>query len=62
MISDKNGCLLQKIMIKVAVIGGSILSGVKKNLVRENFRNIDKPQVQMDIVCNDDSNLCSCLM
>lgn len=49
-------------MIKVAIVGGPILSGVKKNLIREYFRNIDKPQVQMDIVCNDDSNLCSCLM
>lgn len=49
-------------MIKVAIIGGPILSGIKKNLIREYFRNIDKPQVQMDIVCNDDSYLCFCLM
>ena len=43
-------------MIKVAVIGGPILSGGKKNLIMEYFRHIDKAQVQMDIVCNDDSN------
>ncbi len=43
-------------MIKVAVIGGPILSGGKKNLIMEYFRHIDKEQVQMDIICNDDSN------
>jgi glycosyltransferase involved in cell wall biosynthesis len=43
-------------MIKVAVIGGPILSGGKKNLIMEYFRHMDKTQVQMDIVCNDDSN------
>lgn len=43
-------------MIKVAVIGGPILSGGKKNLIMEYFRHIDKREVQMDIVCNDDSN------
>lgn len=43
-------------MIKVAVIGGPILSGGKKNLIMEYFRHIDKSQVQMDIICNDDSN------
>lgn len=29
-------------MIKVAVIGGPILSGGKKNLIMEYFRHIDK--------------------
>lgn len=43
-------------MIKVAVIGGPILSGGKKNLIMEYFRHIDKAEVQMDIICNDDSN------
>lgn len=43
-------------MIKVAVIGGPILSGGKKNLIMEYFRHIDKTEVQMDIICNDDSN------
>ena len=43
-------------MIKVAIIGGPILSGGKKNLIMEYFRHIDKSQVQMDIICNDDSN------
>ena len=32
-------------MIKVAVIGGPILSGGKKNLIMEYFRHIDKTQV-----------------
>ena len=43
-------------MIKVAIIGGPILSGGKKNLIMEYFRHIDRSQVQMDIICNDDSN------
>lgn len=43
-------------MIKVAVIGSPILSGGKKNLIMEYFRHIDKTEVQMDIICNDDSN------
>ena len=43
-------------MIKVAIIGGPILSGGKKNLIMEYFRHMDKSQVRMDIVCNDDSN------
>ncbi|MDD5943190.1 glycosyltransferase [Fibrobacter sp.] len=43
-------------MIKVAVVGGPILSGGKKNLIMEYFRHIDKTQVQMDIICNDNSN------
>ncbi len=43
-------------MIKVAVIGGPVLSGGKKNLIMEYFRHMDKSQVQMDIICNDDSN------
>lgn len=43
-------------MIKVAIIGGPILSGGKKNLIMEYFRHIDKSQVHMDIICNDDSN------
>ena len=43
-------------MIKVAVIGGPILSGGKKNLIMEYFRHMDKTEVQMDIICNDDSN------
>lgn len=43
-------------MIKVAIIGGPILSGGKKNLIMEYFRHMDRTQVRMDIVCNDDSN------
>lgn len=43
-------------MIKVAIIGGPILSGGKKNLIMEYFRHMDRTQVRMDIICNDDSN------
>ena len=43
-------------MIKVAIIGGPILSGGKKNLIMEYFRHIDRTKVQMDIVCNEDSD------
>ena len=43
-------------MIKIAIIGGPILSGGKKNLIMEYFRHIDKSQVQIDIICNDNSN------
>ena len=43
-------------MIKIAIIGGPILSGEKKNLIMEYFRHIDKSQVQIDIICNDNSN------
>lgn len=42
-------------MIKVAVIGGPVHSGGKKNLIMEYFRHIDRTQVSMDIICNDDS-------
>lgn len=43
-------------MIRVAVIGGPILSGGKKNLIMEYYRHMDRNEVHMDIVCNDDSN------
>lgn len=43
-------------MIKVAVIGGPILSGGKKNLIMEYFRHIDRSKVHMDIISNDDSD------
>jgi len=43
-------------MIKVAVIGGLFHSGGKKSLVMEYYRHIDRTKVQMDIICNDDSN------
>ena len=43
-------------MIKVAIIGGPILSGGKKNLIMEYFRHMDKEEMLMDIVCNDDSD------
>ena len=43
-------------MIKVAVIGGPILAGGKKNLIMEYFRHIDRTQVCMHIISNDDSD------
>lgn len=43
-------------MIKVAIIGGKIHSGGKKNLIMEYFRHIDRSQVQFDFICDSDSN------
>lgn len=42
--------------MKVAIIGGPILSGGKKNLIMEYFRHMDREAVKMDIICNADSN------
>lgn len=43
-------------MIRVAVIGGLFHSGGKKTLVMEYYRHIDRTKVQMDLICNSDSN------
>lgn len=43
-------------MIRVAIIGGKIHSGGKKNLIMEYFRHIDRMQVQFDFICDADSN------
>lgn len=43
-------------MVKVVVIGGLVHSGGKKNLIMEYYRHIDRTQVQMDLICNSDSN------
>lgn len=43
-------------MIRVAVVGGLFHAGGKKNLVMEYYRHIDRSQVQMDLICNSDSN------
>jgi len=43
-------------MIKVAIIGGLLHSGGKKNLIMEFYRNIDKSKVQMDLIADSDSN------
>jgi len=43
-------------MIRVAIIGGKIHSGGKKNLIMEYYRHIDRTQVQFDFICDSDSN------
>src|SRR5574344_35590 len=43
-------------MIRVAIIGGKVHSGGKKNLILEYYRHIDKSQVQFDWICDEDSN------
>jgi len=43
-------------MIKVAIIGGKVHSGGKKNLILEYYRHIDKSLVQFDWICDEDSN------
>ena len=42
-------------MIKVAIIGGKIDSGGKKNLIMEYYRHIDREKVQFDFICDSDS-------
>lgn len=43
-------------MIRVAIIGGKVHSGGKKNLILEYYRHIDKSKVQFDWICDSDSN------
>lgn len=43
-------------MLKIAIIGGTIHSGGKKNLIMEYYRHIDKTKVQFDLICDSDSN------
>src|SRR5574344_96851 len=43
-------------MIKVAIIGGKVHSGGKKNLILEYYRHIDRTKVQFDWICDSDSN------
>ena len=42
-------------MIRVAIIGGKIDSGGKKNLIMEYYRHIDRTKVQFDFICDSDS-------
>lgn len=42
-------------MIRVAIIGGKIDSGGKKNLIMEYYRHVDREQVQFDFLCDSDS-------
>lgn len=43
-------------MIRVAIIGGKVHSGGKKNLIMEYYRHIDRTKVQFDFICDSDSN------
>lgn len=42
-------------MIRVAIIGGKIDSGGKKNLIMEYYRHIDRSKMQFDFICDSDS-------
>lgn len=42
-------------MIRVAIIGGKMDSGGKKNLIMEYYRHIDRSKVQFDFICDSDS-------
>lgn len=43
-------------MIKVAIIGGLLHSGGKKNLIMEYLRHFDKTKIQFDLIVDSDSN------
>lgn len=43
-------------MLRIAIIGGKIHSGGKKNLIMEYYRHIDKTKIQFDLICDADSN------
>lgn len=42
-------------MIRVAIVGGKIDSGGKKNLIMEYYRHIDRSKIQFDFICDSDS-------
>jgi glycosyltransferase involved in cell wall biosynthesis len=42
-------------MIHIAIIGGKINSGGKKNLIMEYYRHIDRSLMQFDFICDADS-------
>ena len=42
-------------MVRIAIIGGKIDSGGKKNLIMEYYRHIDRNKVQFDFICDSDS-------
>ncbi len=41
---------------RIAVIMGKMHSGGKKNLVMEYYRNMDRDRIQLDFICDSDSN------
>lgn len=43
-------------MERIAVIAGPLHSGGKRNLIMEYYRHIDREKIQMDFICNADSN------
>lgn len=43
-------------MLRVAIVGGKIHSGGKKNLIMEYYRHIDRSKIQFDFICDSDSN------
>lgn len=42
-------------MIRVAIVGGKIDSGGKKNLIMEYYRHVNKENIQFDFLCDSDS-------
>lgn len=42
-------------MIRVAIVGGKIDSGGKKNLIMEYYRHVNRDEVQFDFICDSDS-------
>lgn len=42
-------------MVHIAIIGGKIDSGGKKNLIMEYYRHVDRNKVQFDFICDSDS-------
>lgn len=43
-------------MIRVAVVCGLLHAGGKKNLIMEYYRHVDRSRMQMDLICDSDSN------
>ena len=43
-------------MIKVAYVLGKLHSGGKKNLVMEYYRHMNRDEIRIDFICDDDSN------
>ena len=42
-------------MVRVAIVGGKIDSGGKKNLIMEYYRHVNRNEVQFDFICDSDS-------
>ena len=46
--------MLKKV-VRVAIVGGKIDSGGKKNLIMEYYRHVNRNEVQFDFICDSDS-------